>query len=87
MADLVDRHELRLALEREEVIAKQLLGKNEPLATAFFDIVYRTLNKMSFPKSDTDSQYNEVVRENGVLKWQQENALARIKSLETELGR
>lgn len=37
MADLVDRHELRLALEREEAMAKRLLGKNAPLATAFFD--------------------------------------------------
>jgi hypothetical protein len=52
MADLVDRHELRLALEREEAIAKRVLGKShEPLATAFFEIVYRTLNKMPFPSS------------------------------------
>ena len=49
MADLVDRHELRLALEREEEAAKRLLGRNAPLATAFFEIVYRTLNKMPFP--------------------------------------
>lgn len=45
MAALIDRHELRVALEREEAVAKQLLGRNEPLATAFFEIVYRTLNK------------------------------------------
>lgn len=52
MSDLVDRHELRLALEREEVIAKRVLGKDhEPLVTAFFEIVYRTLNKASFPST------------------------------------
>lgn len=49
ITDLVDRHELRLALEREEATAKRLLGKNAPLATAFFEIVYRTLNGMPFP--------------------------------------
>jgi hypothetical protein len=50
MADLVDRHELRLALEREEAIAKGVLPPgHEPLVTAFFEIVYRTLNKMPFP--------------------------------------
>ena len=50
MSDLVDRHELRVALEREEAIAKRLLGKGrEPLVDAFFEIVYRTLNNASFP--------------------------------------
>lgn len=53
MTDFVDRHELRLALEREEAIAKRLLGKShEPLATAFFEIVYRTLNSMPFPTAE-----------------------------------
>jgi hypothetical protein len=51
MTDLVDRHELRLALEREEAIAKRVLGKgHEPLATSFFEIVYRTLNRAPFAK-------------------------------------
>jgi hypothetical protein len=45
MSGLVDRHELRVALEREERICKRVLGRNEPLATSFFEIVYRTLNK------------------------------------------
>lgn len=53
MADLVDRHELRLALEREEAIAKQVLGRGrDALAGAFFDIIYRTLNKMPFAKPE-----------------------------------
>lgn len=46
MAGLIDRHELRVALEHEERVAKRLLGKgHEPLVTSFFEIVYRTLNK------------------------------------------
>lgn len=46
MAGLIDRHELRVALEREEAVLKRLLGKgHEPLATSFFEVIYRTLNK------------------------------------------
>ena len=65
MADLVDRHELRLALEREEAIAKRVLGKNEPLATAFFEIVYRTLNKMPFPKCEHSADQQGVDEAHG----------------------
>jgi hypothetical protein len=54
MADLVDRHELRLALEAEERNTKRVLGTaREPLVTMFFEIVYRTLNKQPFPVAPT----------------------------------
>jgi hypothetical protein len=58
MADLVDRHELRLALEAEERAAKELFRRNGKeghaiLVTVFFEIVYRTLNKQPFAVAPT----------------------------------
>ena len=50
MGELIDKHELRLALEREKDMAKRLfrergIGEAEVLVTAFFEIVYRALNR------------------------------------------
>ena len=50
MSDLIDKHELRIALEGEERSAKNIFRRQDKeayvaLITMFFEIVYRTLNK------------------------------------------
>ena len=65
MAELIDRHEFRLALEAEQRIANEMFrreGKERhtPLITVFFEIVYRTLNKAKSVKIESESKSDEV---------------------------
>ncbi len=98
MAELIDRHEFRLALEAEECIAKEMFRRggresHTPLITAFFEIIYRTLNKaksvkhenlldpQECPTNHTQFLWNEgsgsVTSKDGVARFESESHAVR----------